>query len=265
MGFHTADDGCRLWLEQAGQGGPLVMLIPGLGGDGRFWSAVASRLEASYRLLMPDHRGAGRSDRPDGEYSIGRITRDIVSIIAAQTVPVHVVGHSTGGAIVQTLALDYPGVAASHVISSSWARSDARFRMLFKARADLLHANMPETYQRLTNILGYDSAYLATHEDTLDGLVATAADRLAPLGVTAQRVEMLLDHDRLLDLGRIRGPVRVIGAQEDHLTPLSMSRDIANAIPGAEFEIVEGGHFHPVSHPDAFAQCLNDFLSKVTE
>jgi aminoacrylate hydrolase len=60
-----AADGCSLYYERTGSGPPVV-LIPGLGGDGRFWGGVVAALKDRFDLVVVDHRGAGRSDRPAG-------------------------------------------------------------------------------------------------------------------------------------------------------------------------------------------------------
>lgn len=72
----SAADGCQIYYERTGIG-PTVALIPGLGGDGRFWSGVASRLADRFDLIIMDHRGAGRSERPNTPYSIATIADDL--------------------------------------------------------------------------------------------------------------------------------------------------------------------------------------------
>ena len=260
--MYTAADGTRIYYERQGTTGPLVALLPGLGGDARFWTGVAADLVRDHRLVLIDHRGAGRSDRPRQTYSLQGILDDVAGILRELGEPVHFVGHSTGGAIAQMLGLQQPGLARSLVLSSTWARSDARFRTLFRARADLLHAGDAQTYQRLTNALGHEAGYLAAHAAALEAGLAEAAVRLAPLDVTAQRVEMLLDHDTLDALPRISLPTLVIAAEEDALTPPSMARLIAAAIPGAEYRQLPGAHFHPLADPKGFAAHIRDFVSR---
>lgn len=261
MALHVAGDGTRLYYECAGSRGPLVALIPGLGGDGRFWSGVVKELAADHRLVILDHRGAGRSDRPHQTYSIAGLAADMAEILTTLAEPAHIVGHSTGGAITQHIGLDHPHLARSLVISSSWARGDARFRTLFRARADLLRAGQAAAYQRLTNVLGHTADYLAAHEAELEAGVADAGERLAPLDVSAARVVMLLDHDLLDALPRIALPTLVIGAAGDEITPLPMAEAIAAAIPGAVLRQVAGAHFHPLADPAGFAAHLRGFLA----
>jgi aminoacrylate hydrolase len=214
MAYYTADDGCRIYYELFGNCGPRVVLIPGLGGDGRFWSGVVSELCDDFSLIVVDHRGAGRSDRPQSVYSIGRIAADIAGVCASECGNAHFVGHSTGGAIAQTLALDHPQLGLSYTISSSWARADERFRSLFKARLELLENGLTEAYQRLTHVFGHETSYLEAHSERLADAVCTATEVLAPLPVAAARVRMLLDHDRLSELARLIAPVHVIARRQ---------------------------------------------------
>ncbi|MFB2550466.1 alpha/beta fold hydrolase [Ensifer soli] len=260
MSAYVADDGCRIHYEVSGEGPPLL-LLPGLGGDGRFWSGVAPLLAERYRVIVADHRGAGRSDRPDGTYTIGRIARDVLGILDAESIGgARLVGHSTGGAVVQTLALDWPERVEAIVISGSWSRPDARFRMIFSVREALLAHGLTEAYQTLTHVLGHDAAWLSGRETALTEAAARAGERLAPLSVTIARIRMLLDFDRLADLGAIRCPTLVIGGSDDIMVPLYLAEATAAAIPGAHLETMTGGHFYPAAHPAEFAARVETFL-----
>lgn len=259
--IHAAPDGCRVYYETQGEAGPRVLLIPGLGGDGRFWAGAARLLAAEHRLLIVDHRGAGRSDRPDIAYSLPQIADDIAAILRATGGPAHVVGHSTGGALAQILALDHADLVRSLTISASWARPDARFSALFRARAAMAAAGLAEAYQDLTHALGHEPDYLETNAAAMAAAVAQAAERLAPLAVTARRVAMLLDHDRLADLPRIAAPTLVIAAEADEIAPPPMSRAIAAAIPGARLVLTPGAHFYPVAHPRRLAGPVRDHIA----
>lgn len=262
MARFIAEDGCGIHYETFGNAGPRVVLIPGLGGDGRFWSGVVEELRSDHRLVVVDHRGAGRSHRPEGSYCIGAIAADIAGILRDTGGAAHIVGHSTGGAVAQELALEHRALGLSYTISSSWARSDARFRALFTARAEMLEAGLAETYQRLTHVFGYTPSYLETHAARLDVAVAGAPSALAPLSVTAARVRMLLKHDRLADLPSIAAPVQVLATEDDILTPPALSRSIADAVPGAEFVRLAGAHFHPSTDPAQFAAVLRRFVAE---
>lgn len=265
MAFFTAADGCRIHYETFGATGPRLILIPGLGGDGRFWAGVVRLLEADHRLIVTDHRGAGRSDRPEGRYAIPLIAGDVAGLLRSTGGPAHIIGHSTGGAIAQVLALDHAGLGLSYTISSSWARPDARFRALFSARAELVEAGLAETYQRLGHVLCHEPSYLEAHAGQLEAAVAAAPQTLAPLTVAVARVRMLLDHDRLADLPRIAAPVQVIAATGDILTPAALTQAIAAAIPAARYTSIDGAHFHPLANPEGFAAIIRRFITETEQ
>ena len=262
MPFFTAADGCRIHYDTFGSIGPRLLLIPGLGGDGRFWAGVVGLLEADHRIIVTDHRGAGRSERPKIHYTNHLIARDTPGQLARTGGPAHIVGHSTGGAIAQVLALDHSELGLSYTISSSWARADSRFHALFSARAELLEAGMAETYQRLGHVLCHEPSYLEAHAGQLEAAVAAAPRTLAPLAASAARVRMLLDHDRLADLPRIAAPVQVIAAAGDILTPPELSEAITTAISGAKHVTVPGAHFHPLADPEGFATIIRRFIAE---
>ncbi len=258
----TAADGCELYYERTGSG-PAVVLIAGLGGDGRFWAGVVAHLAGRFDLIVVDHRGAGRSARPRRPYSIDGIARDVLAVLDAESVgSAHLVGHSTGGAIVQTLALDAPERTCSLVISGSWDRSDARFRAAFEARAALLDAGLSGPYQQLTHVFGYDPAWLDAHEAELQRAVDNAGAALAPIAVTAARVRMLLDFDRSAELCRITQPTLIIGARDDALVPIHHAHRLAALIPQAAFSELQGAHFHPRTDPVPFADRVAAFLNQ---
>jgi pimeloyl-ACP methyl ester carboxylesterase len=93
--------------------GPGVLLLHGFPDSHRLWrNQVPALLEAGFRVVAPDLRGFGESDRPEGveAYSIGHILDDLRGILRALGLPkVHVVGHDWGSAVAWMLATAEPG------------------------------------------------------------------------------------------------------------------------------------------------------------
>jgi aminoacrylate hydrolase len=262
MPYHLADDGCRIHFDQRGAG-PDCILIPGLGGDGTFWCGVADRLMDQHRLVLVDHRGAGASDRPTSGYSIPRIMRDVVGIMDDLGLTrAEIVGHSTGGMVAQTLSVTHAARVNRLVLSGTWARPDLRFRRMFEARLALLLGAGAVPYHKLTQALGHDAEWMESHRVELDAELDTAAERLAPLAVQSQRIEMLMTHDVYDLLPDIDVPTLVVGADDDALIPFSASRDLAARIPAARLAKLSGGHFFPRSHPESYAELIAGFLKE---
>jgi pimeloyl-ACP methyl ester carboxylesterase len=82
-----------------------VLLLHGLASNARIWEGVATQLlETGLAPIVPDARGHGLTDKPDGDYGMETFLRDLVAFIdiAHLERPI-LVGHSWGG----TLALEY--------------------------------------------------------------------------------------------------------------------------------------------------------------
>ena len=256
------DDGCELHVEQEGSGPPLL-LISGLGGTADFWDPARPLLRDSFRLVLFDHRGTGGSSRPSGGYTIGRLATDTIAILDALKIDrTHIVGHSTGGAIAQTLALDWTSRVERLVISASWARADYRFRLLFETRLLMLQQAGAAAYAAFGQLLGYPDEWINKHEDAVKRAISRAENELASSEATKARLRMLLEHDRLDDLHRIEALTLVLGAPDDMIVPIAHSHAIGKRIVGAEVVEIAGGHFFPRTAPTLFASIVKGFLSE---
>jgi len=100
-------DGVNIHYDEAGEGEPLL-LIMGYGMPGDAWLGSLPFL-GGFRCVYFDNRGTGRSDKPDGPYTIDRMAEDAAGLLdhlgIART---HVYGVSMGGMIAQELALRHP-------------------------------------------------------------------------------------------------------------------------------------------------------------
>lgn len=260
MPFVTSSDGVQIYVEEEGSGVPVV-LIPGLGGSATFWNSIGPILSQSYRVILFDHRGAGRSERPSQEYTIEGIARDVIEILDHFKIEAaHVVGHSTGGAVAQVLALDAPHRVKRLVLSATWDKADYRFRCLFNVRAAVLDACGPEVYQDLTHILAYQPEWMNAHAEQLNVASQQAEASLDPIDVSVARIHMLCDFDRSAELEKITAPTLVAGAVDDGIVPFYYSEKIAAAIPKAKLAHFSGGHFFPRLHPQAFADAVAAFF-----
>ena len=85
MAFAWAADGTRLHYEVLGRPGaePLLM-IQGLGADMSGWTLQRLAFSPRYRTIALDNRGAGRSDKPFGRYSLEEMADDAVAVLDAR-------------------------------------------------------------------------------------------------------------------------------------------------------------------------------------
>src|SRR3954470_9259536 len=107
MPYTVAADGTRLHYETFGRrSAPAVLMIQGLGADKHGWDMQRFVLAGGDYGIAFDNRGAGRSDKPFGSYSMDQMSDDAIAVLDA--VPVnaaHVVGASMGGVIAQFMAV----------------------------------------------------------------------------------------------------------------------------------------------------------------
>ena len=144
----------------------------------------------------------------------------------------HVVGHSTGGAIAQILAIEHPKRLASVVLSASWTKPDAYFRRLFRLRKDILLRLGPSAYVQANTLFLYPSWWVARNNERLRQLEAQNLAVFPPTEIAASRIDAILAFDRTEQLGRIKTPTLVVGAEDDIITPAYFSEELARLIPG---------------------------------
>lgn len=126
----TARDGVRIGYRAAGTGPPVV-LLHGFAQTSTIWweNGVAPALDADFRVIAPDTRGHGASDRPRHPEAYGaRLIEDILAVIGAESAaPARLVGFSMGADLALRLAADHPGhAAATLLIGSGWSGADLR-------------------------------------------------------------------------------------------------------------------------------------------
>jgi 3-oxoadipate enol-lactonase len=89
---------------------PFLVLIQGLGFDRTGWGPAIRRLQRSFRLVLIDNRGSGRSAGAAGSFSVHDMCRDVVQVLDDVGIETaHVMGASLGGMVAQDLAIRQPG------------------------------------------------------------------------------------------------------------------------------------------------------------
>ncbi len=109
------------YVEMGNPDGPVVILQHGMTDNSRSWSlAVPYFVEAGYHVYLPDLRGMGKSDAPDGYYTTVTYATDMEAFFDAMKIDkAIVVGHSLGSFTVQTFALLFPERCEKVVLVSS--------------------------------------------------------------------------------------------------------------------------------------------------
>ncbi len=255
-------DGDGLYYEVQGTGPPLL-LVSGLSGLASFWSAHMGPFAERFRVVVHDHRGIGSSSRTTGGSSIARMADDVLRLMDHLGLErASLIGHSTGGAIGQCLALDHPERIERLVLSGSWCAADDYFRRLFALRSEILKTMGPEGFVRAGTLFRYPPAWQAQNAAVLAEEERRALDGFPTREIVLARIAAILRFDRRDDLGRMVPPTLVIGAQDDLVVPPYLCEDLARRIPGAKTVILPtGGHFFPRVAAEAFRRQVLSFLA----
>jgi aminoacrylate hydrolase len=236
----------ELYYEDTGRGEPLL-LVPGLSGRGSFWASQVPEFSRDFRVVVHDHRGTARSTHSRIRYSVEQMADDVLRLMDALDIEAaHLVGHSTGGAIGQVIALEHPRRLLSLVLSATWAGPDPYFQRLFESRKGVLLAQGVEAYVRASALFMAPPAWISANDALLTEQHKAALAEAAPVEVTASRIDAILHHDRRARLGEIRAPALVIVAQDDIITPRFYSEELASRVPDAKLFVLDtGGHGAP--------------------
>ncbi len=98
-----------LFNQTFGSGDPTLVLLHGVGATGGAFKPLIEKLAAwPGKIVVPDMRGHGRSPHAR-HYGMGHHAADVANLFAKDE-PIHVVGHSMGGAVALVLANGLYGV-----------------------------------------------------------------------------------------------------------------------------------------------------------
>jgi 3-oxoadipate enol-lactonase len=266
MPFASGPGGVRIHYEALGADGPAVVLIQGLGLSSRFWFDVPERLATGpdpWRVLVPDHRGVGRSARPIGPYFMRTLADDVAAVLDHAGVErAYVAGISLGGMIAQHVALRHPSRVAGLVLLSTTAGFP--YVRLPRLRALASFLSLPLTGRLRRRELDRSFARLLLSRKDLHRageLLAGWPDALqtdpTSLRVFAAHFAAVLGHSTGWRLRRIACPTVIVTGDDDVLLPHHNSRLLAKLLPGAHLEIVSGGHIVPANDPECVRRALD--------
>jgi 3-oxoadipate enol-lactonase len=268
MTFVRSSDGVRIHYRVTGRAsGPPILFIQGLGADKNGWNLQRLATAPWYRGVALDNRGAGRSDKPHGPYSLEQMADDAIAVLDdAGVETAHVVGASMGGAITQILAVKYPERTRSITLACTAGRNHPW-------REELLASWRDNALERGIGSMGHDAARWVIGPRSFRRLLP-AIGWLGPLALGrpshafAAQCDAILSaseqHQELIDrLPDIEVPTLVLVGNQDILTPRGDSEDLAATIPTAELVVISGAaHGFMVEHASTFNRVLLEFLGR---
>ena len=266
--MHFAENGdVRLAYERAGtDAGETVVFVEGLGYGRWMWRWQREALAGDYDVLLPDNRGTGSSDAPEGPYTIREMAADLEAVLAdADVDEAHVVGASMGGMIAQRYALDYERAASLTLLCTTPGGPDevpipeSTLERMF---------GVPEEYDE-REAIRYKMEPAMTDEfwaanddliaDIVDWRLETDADD-QPRQWQGAAVEAFDVSDRLDELAL---PTLILHGERDQVVPVGNGELLADGIPDPTFETFDegGSHLFFIERADAVSERIRSFLA----
>lgn len=257
-----------LHAEQHGSG-PDVVMVHGVGASSaRVWAWVLPGLAEHFRVLVYDLRGLGRSSNPSRVQSIAQHATDAVALLdPLRIADAHLVGFSTGGLVVQEVALRHPERVRSLTLVATNAGLRPEQHADYEERLALIEVGDMAAYVERQLGRGYSPNFVAARPEVAAWYREQflANDSEAYIGA----MRATLGTNLRERLGGIRCPTLVISGANDR-SPMSgpreleLTHELHRLIPDAQLVIVpDAGHYVQVEQPEAFVAAVRDFLERV--
>jgi pimeloyl-ACP methyl ester carboxylesterase len=256
----------------AADGLPTLLLLHSSGASHRQWRQLIGQVTQNWRILAPDLFGYGGTPLPRSATqpaSILQAEMDLLGALLQQVdEPVHVIGHSYGGAVALELALLHPTRIAALAVYEPVMFALLRDSVEQDAWREIAHVA-----QRTIDLVGAGdlrtaaSAFLAywvapgAFEALPEAQQATLAAGMPK--VAAEFGALLQRHDARPDFGVLTMPVLLMCGSDTTCAARGVSAELRRLLPGPDFREVSGGrHMAPLQQPDLVNPLLLDFLDR---
>jgi pimeloyl-ACP methyl ester carboxylesterase len=250
-------NGANLYIEEHGEGDPLVLVQPGLLSSAS-WRNVVPLLAEQFRVITFDNRGHGRSTNPSGELSYELLSDDTAGLIDALDLERPFVGGwSDGGEVALQFGLRYPGRARALIAGGTSLELGTE-----KARAqvrDFFHVGDDGEVDLPAFASAFEQTFLPLLRQAHPGgeqhwqtvVKQSATMWLSYVGFTREQVE------------RITEPALVLVGDRDEVVPVEEAVRLYRWLPDAELAILPGSsHMRLAQDPTTFACAVIDFLRR---
>ena len=276
-------NGARLHVAEAGTGAPLL-LLHGWPEYWATWQPMMDRLGGRFRLLVPDLRGFGDSDKPSRPFGPAQHAADMAALIETlRLAPVGIVAHDVGASVAQELARRRPDlVRALFFFNLVYPGIGARFttpdhlRFVWHTyfnQSDLAPRLLRSSPDGVRLFVEHLVRLWAHREDAVDDtFIAALATNLARpgnleggfdyyRGAAEERARVSGGGEEPVPIG---APTCVRWTEGDRALPLAWSDRLPDFFTDLDFaSFAEAGHFPHHEQPDRAAAEIAGFFSRL--
>jgi pimeloyl-ACP methyl ester carboxylesterase len=261
----------RAYVREAGTG-PAVVCLHASASSSSQWRPLTERLAGRFRTLAVDLYGSGKSptwpdDRP---LSLADEVALLAPVLTGAGSPVHLVGHSYGGAVALMAALADPGRIASLVVFEPVLFSVLLAENPAQAAAREIAAVRDDTVAAMDR--GALEASAARFVDYWMGTGAWAsmpAPRCASVATAMRAVKSewhatFMEPTPLSAFAALDVPVLYLTASESPASARGVARLLTRTLPRVTVIEIEGvGHMGPVTHPERVNALIERYLERI--
>jgi pimeloyl-ACP methyl ester carboxylesterase len=231
---------------------PLVF-IHGAGDSAQFWQLQLEQLQLEYQVYAIDLPGHGQ--RPDTlaeEATVQDYTQATYQVIEDElhlNRPI-IVGHSLGGAIALTMALEYGSELSGLILINTGARIRVHPNLLEAARTAPEQARLQLVDLSVAKTIASSATQAVVKEQ-------------APLAPTILYRDLLACNafDCMTRLHEIALPTLIVCGSEDRATPVKYSHYLHEHIAGSALRIIpNAGHYVPREQPETVNETIREWL-----
>ena len=249
-------NGTEIYYEDTGEGPPLLLLHGLTSNHAMFFREIAF-FKKNYRVIAPDSRGHGYSEKPES-YDLKDHIQDTIALLNyLQLESVYIIGVSMGSYIAQGVAVEEPErvkklvlvATKSNGTQSSTAELFARHKDEFSGLGPIDKMNKA-------------SRYIFHNQRAVGKWLKKTAENSRQLTIKEQEIATLAlkGFDFRDQLGKISAETLVISGRHDGLNPPEKGRETAVLIPEATFmEFKRSGHAPNVEQPRLFLGVVENF------
>lgn len=258
-----------LYYENHGEGWPLL-LISGLGGGSWSYYGQVPFFSSHYRTVTYDNRGAGRSGKPLGPYTIQQMAEDALCLLDHLEIDkAFVLGLSMGGMIAQELALLAPKRVRGLFLGCTHCGGPKRVPPSPQSLEILLNNTglSQEEIIRKNLPIFFSGRCLKEQPQVVDAYIAAqlSAPEQPDYAFRAQ-LAAIASFDCSDRLRNIKVPVMIVAGEEDVLVPPENARLMAKRLPQAEVVLLPGvGHALHAECCDKINDLAHSFFKKVLD
>ncbi|MFX0063311.1 MAG: alpha/beta fold hydrolase [Candidatus Hermodarchaeota archaeon] len=231
-----------------------VLFIHGSGGSHYTWD-LQSSLENEFNIIAIDLPGHGES-KGEGLKTVEEFSNALHQLIHQEFsnyLPLILVGHSLGGAIVQQYSLKHPQDLLGIVLVGT----GAKLRVM-----DQILDNLLDDFEEIVNLI----AQYAFHKETDPRIIQKSIDQLleCPPNIMLQDFKACNEFNLFTEIKNISVPTLIICGTNDLLTPPKYSKYLHENIANSKLvEIPDAGHMVMLEQVQPFNQALKSFIREL--